>query len=218
MIGYIYCITNNINKKQYVGKTTISVEKRFLEHLRDAKKRDKEERPLYKAINKYGENNFSIEILEQVENGDLSKREEYWIDKLGTYHSGYNATLGGDGKQLFDYEKIVSLIKEGLLTSEIKQIIGCSSDTIYKVAKLNNLTLNTPENDLAKQMKEIKTVVCQYDLENNFIQEFESYADAAKWIYKNNLCKTLNGGVRSHISDAAKGKRKTAYGFIWKNK
>lgn len=37
-MAYIYCITNLINGKQYVGKTTQSVNKRFKEHCSDCKK------------------------------------------------------------------------------------------------------------------------------------------------------------------------------------
>lgn len=217
MIGYIYCITNIVNGRQYVGKTTTSINQRFREHLRDRHKHEAENRPLYRAIDKYGEENFLIEVLEEVQNNNLSEREEFWINKLDTYHNGYNATLGGDGRQMFDYDEISILIKQRKTTSEIIEIIGCKEDTVYKVARLNNLTIFYPKNETTKEMEKSRVFVQQYDLNNNFIQSFNSYTDAAKWIYENGHCKTLNGGVRSHIGDAAKGKRKTAYGFIWKN-
>ena len=34
-MSYIYCITNLINNKQYVGKTTKTIQERFKEHLKD---------------------------------------------------------------------------------------------------------------------------------------------------------------------------------------
>ena len=64
-MSYIYVITNNINNKQYVGKTNLSIQKRFQEHINDSKQQIKEHRPLYNAFNKYGINNFSIRILEE---------------------------------------------------------------------------------------------------------------------------------------------------------
>lgn len=64
-MSYIYVITNNINDKQYVGKTNLSIEKRFKEHIRDSKGSMKKHRPLYYAFNKYGIENFSIDILEE---------------------------------------------------------------------------------------------------------------------------------------------------------
>ena len=77
-------ITNKINDKMYVGKTEKTIEKRFKEHCQDRKKHP--DRPLYRAMNKYGIENFSIHLLEQTDNPE--EREEFWIKKLNTYHFG----------------------------------------------------------------------------------------------------------------------------------
>ena len=50
------------------------------------------------------------------------------------------------------------------------------------------------------------------------VAEFSSTVEAAEWCYKNGLCSNLTSGVRSHISEVANGKRKTAYNYIWKYK
>ena len=42
---YIYKIINDINKKIYIGKTSLeSIEERFKEHLKDSEKQHKENR------------------------------------------------------------------------------------------------------------------------------------------------------------------------------
>lgn len=98
IISGIYCITNNINNKKYVGLSK-NCYKRWWDHREAAKRPRKEYQkrvPLYNAMRKYGLDNFSFEILEECHQDLLKKREIYWIDKLNTYHNGYNATLGGD--------------------------------------------------------------------------------------------------------------------------
>ena len=56
--AYIYKITNNINNKIYIGKTNLTIEKRFKEHCRDAFRERNEKRPLYAAMRKYGIQKF----------------------------------------------------------------------------------------------------------------------------------------------------------------
>jgi hypothetical protein len=95
----VYLVANKENGHKYVGITTGSVGKRWREH-RFAARHDKG-RPLYRAIRKYGEDAFSIEVLATASSKDELKRLECeFIQSLRTYArdgSGYNLTLGGDG-------------------------------------------------------------------------------------------------------------------------
>lgn len=69
-------------------------------------------------MNKYGIENFMIELLEEVSDESiLSEREIYWIQELKTYGcTGYNATKGGDGKIVYDYHEIIELANLGYTT------------------------------------------------------------------------------------------------------
>ena len=66
---------------------------------------------------------------------------------------------------------------------------------------INNIDVTILEEN-SKKMK-----VAQYDLDGNFIQYFDTYIEAARSFGKTS---------GTHIADVAKGKRKTAYGFVWK--
>lgn len=59
-MAYVYKIINDLNNKIYIGQTSFSVEERFKQHLRDAKKDKVKNRPLYSAIRKYGPIHFHI--------------------------------------------------------------------------------------------------------------------------------------------------------------
>ena len=74
-MSYIYIIENDINNKKYVGKTNFSIEKRFNEHVQDSQKKREDERPLYKAMTKYGNEHFSIRELEEVNPEQANERE-----------------------------------------------------------------------------------------------------------------------------------------------
>lgn len=93
MIG-IYKITNKINGHFYIGQS-IQIEKRWSNHKIAAfNKLDKGyEYPLYRAIRKYGLENFDFEIIEECSKEQLNERENYWIKY---YQPTYNQTEGGD--------------------------------------------------------------------------------------------------------------------------
>jgi group I intron endonuclease len=89
---FIYKITNNINNKIYIGKTSSSLERRFSQHIYSHKKRNT---LLCRAMRKYGCENFKIEEIEYLNNSQkLNEREMYWIKNLKPH---YNMTIGGDG-------------------------------------------------------------------------------------------------------------------------
>lgn len=215
-MSFIYKITNDINNKIYVGKTYNNIEKRFKEHCKDAFREDRkyEKRPLYSAMRKYGIEKFHIELIEECEDDIASEREQYWIGYYKGFEEGYNATLGGDGKFIFNHIKILERLKGYPFPKQVAEEFGCSPDTVSNIAKMNNIQTKNISNENMKQEK--SKAINQYDKNNNFIQSFNSVADAAKYCFENQKCKTLNSGVRSHIAECANGKRKSAYGYIWK--
>ena len=221
-MAYIYKIINNINQKIYIGKTSSTIEKRFKEHCNDSKKERCEKRPLYDAMNKYGIENFTVEKVEEVENDEIaSEREIYWINKLRTYIgfndcNGYNATLGGDSKRIYDYQIIAKKYLELKNQKETAKYFQCDIETVKKACQENNIEIISSQ-QIAKDAQ--KKCVKMYDLENNFIQEFETMKDAAIWVIENKLTTSNKiDGVRSSIRKACNGQYKKAFNHIWKNK
>lgn len=221
-MAYIYKIINNINQKIYIGKTSSTIEKRFKEHCNDSKKERCEKRPLYDAMNKYGIENFTVEKVEEVENDEIaSEREIYWINKLRTYIgfnncNGYNATLGGDSKRIYDYQIIAKKYLELKNQKETAKYFQCDVETVQKACQENNIEIISSQ-QIAKDAQ--KKCVKMYDLENNFIQEFETMKDAAIWVIENKLTTSNKiDGVRSSIRKACNGQYKKAFNHIWKNK
>ena len=200
MNGFIYVITNDVNGKQYVGKTTDTIKQRFAIHLRDAKRQHCEKRPLYDAMNKYGTEHFTIKQLEECDVSILEEREKYWIETLNTFHYGYNATHGGDGKQLYDYNLFVQDFQNGMGVLEIMRKYNCARETVSSALK--NAGIDTNKNNKFKARP-----VMQLDKNTNkIIQIFSSVRSAAKAINSNS----------SNISKACNSMNKTVKGYKWK--
>lgn len=96
MIG-IYCFTNLINGKQYVGQS-INIENRKKQHIwrYNNSKDTNYNMPIHSAFRKYGIENFSFEILEECTYEELDDKEKYWIIKKNSLSpKGYNILEGG---------------------------------------------------------------------------------------------------------------------------
>lgn len=88
----VYAIECRVDSKVYVGSTTISFAVRW-KQWRDNLKRQKANKHLQNAWNKFGEENFVFFVLEMVEDkSQVLEREQYWIDGLESYmpEKGYN--------------------------------------------------------------------------------------------------------------------------------
>lgn len=87
----IYCITNIINDKQYVGQAIIK-SKRWKNHRIALQYNKHENRHLQAAYNKYGAENFVFTVVQKVDWIHLlNQREQYWMDKLDCVDpKGYN--------------------------------------------------------------------------------------------------------------------------------
>ena len=94
----IYCIENLVNGKKYIGQSN-NVYKRWKAHIKELDNNYHCNSYLQKAWNKHGKENFLFNILETCQENELNEKEIYYIDKYSTYNSGYNLTIGGEGRR-----------------------------------------------------------------------------------------------------------------------
>lgn len=130
----IYKITNLINNNCYIGQST-NIEARFKNHRErpfypNNEKNQEYNKVLYRAIRKYGLNNFHFEIIEEVENiEDLDEREIYWIKYYDSHNHGYNETDGGYGTHMNGEEHPNHKLSEYDVIDIRKRWASCSEST-----------------------------------------------------------------------------------------
>ena len=117
----IYKITNLINGKCYVGQTIGDIKDRMYHH----KSPNSRCNAISGAIQKYGWENFSYEVIDTATNQEeLDEKETYWIAKLNTRPPfGYNLRSGGHGGNKLSpesREKVTNTLKEKWSNGDIK--------------------------------------------------------------------------------------------------
>ena len=90
----IYKITNIDTKEIYIGKS-VKIADRWIKHIKSACGLEGvADSQFQRALKKYGVDNFTWEILEEVEKDKLTEREKYYISFYGTKEYGYNLREG----------------------------------------------------------------------------------------------------------------------------
>ena len=134
MIG-IYKIENLVNHKIYIGQS-IRIERRWTEHCNKNGKS-----VISQAIQKYGKQNFSFQVIEECEPEQLNELEEYYIKKYNSViPNGYNIidTIDGESNSyaFLTKEDVLSIIKDiknDISFSSIAEKYDISIRSIYSI-------------------------------------------------------------------------------------
>jgi len=237
----IYTIENLITKKLYVGYTE-NFKERFCNHINTLNREVHGNEHLQKAWNKYGQENFSFEILVTCSLEFLESEEHYWCTILNVHNPkyGYNikATHPEKGK-ITDNDKlrisnklksmairpIVMLdlngnyLKEFSLVSDAAQHINTSPSSIHRVLigkrdKFKDyLFVYKNEYDISKNYS-------YKDKRSKSICQYSLSGEFIKeWKSTMDIERELNIS-NSSISGCCKGKKHylSAGGYIWKFK
>lgn len=90
----IYKITNIQTKECYIGKST-DVSTRWVNHIKSACGLEGvADSQFQRALKKYGIDQFTFELLEEVPKDKLTEREKYYISLFDTTKFGYNQRIG----------------------------------------------------------------------------------------------------------------------------
>lgn len=215
-------IKNNINGKVYIGQS-VDIKKRWREHRSAAYNLNSKDYDMviYRAIRKYGLNNFSFSILETCKIEELNEKEKYWIQNYDSKNKGYNVSLGGNDYthlgnivELYDYQG--NYVCEYANAMEVAKALNVFYGTVYQVIYGIRLSVKDYQlklkNDDSKQIKIYKNRqggkirVCNLNDDNEKIEEFESIAEAARKLNLDSSC----------ITKCCKGKLVHHGGFKWK--
>lgn len=191
----IYKITNKINGKMYVGQS-INVDSRKRAHFRN----NHIGCPiLYNAMDKYGNDSFEFEIIQECDICELDSLEQYYIKELNTLSpNGYNLDTGGSNNKVLseDTKQKISLAIQGeknpmygkTHSAEIKKVLKEVNQGRRASDETKQLLSDTKQLNKTNGSKKIK--------DNNGIV----------WGSISDCCYELN--ISNHLKDMLRGERK----------
>ena len=207
----VYCHTNIINGKQYIGITSMSLEERC---GKDGI-RYKNCVAFWNAIQKYGWDNFSHKVLAyDLTREKANELEIYYISKLNTIApNGYNLAPGGEVyERTEEWRKHMSEVmtgnksRTGMKNSEAHKKRMSEFMRGNKFGKYHKVTSEYIERIKLSQPQRVPVV--QYTKDGTFIAEYISISDASR----------ITGVNGNNIRGAVKGRLKSAGGFVWKRR
>lgn len=149
----IYLIRNKINNKIYIGQS-VNIYRRWTEHLRagqpqkySMKSIRDSKTPIHLAMQKYGINNFEIQLLEKCNKENLDIREQYWIKilKSNDNNIGYNIANGGQKNFILKGEEHSQAKLNQQEVNEIINLLKTTNLTLSEISKkyhnISNSTL-----------------------------------------------------------------------------
>ena len=177
----VYCITNKINDKKYIGMTSRSLEERWKSHC--SASRNGSPFRFHSAIRKYGEDSFITEILyEDLNIEDCRTLEEQTILEYNTMNFGYNAKPGGCGGWIVPDEKYDDWLLK-VTTSAARESnarwSGYSDEFILEQCVLVFKEYNNLEDFSYKDL--LNKVRSKYDIPKSFSKNrFKDYQNSFK--------------------------------------
>lgn len=195
----VYCHTNKINGKQYIGLTSMSLEER----CGTDGTRYRNCVAFWKAIQKYGWENFSHKVLAyDLTREKANELEIYYISKFNTLvPNGYNLSPGGEAyERSEEWRKNLSKAKMGN-----KSRTGMKNSEAHK--KRMSELMRGNKYGMVNIERYGKPVV-QYTLDNKVVAEYKTLCEAER----------ETGIARAIIRGVLNGKFKQAGGYIWKRR
>lgn len=137
----IYKIENLVNKKIYIG-SSVNVNKRLNHHKSALKGNYHDNRYLQNSFNKYCEDNFVFELIEECDPNDLVSKENNHIDvfKSNNLDFGYNlALVNDDRRNVFSDATKIKMSKTKMLNNnnfEKFKLINIKTNNEYEFDNL----------------------------------------------------------------------------------
>ena len=227
----VYLISSTKTEKQYVGVTTKGYLNRFANHIWHSRKQRKSCRALCAAINKFGSESFSVELLHTAKSRDeMHQMEVHFIKSLKTLApNGYNLTEGGDAGVMSEETKqmMSDRLKGQPLSDKNKAgLIAAWKDPVIRSQRCSAIKAAMNRESVRKQTSERQKGKPKSDQHVKSIRkaraasvrcveagiDFEAMIDAVKWVRDQGKYSKAN---HAKIIRATTSADYTAYGFHW---